>query len=129
MELKVKLAVLHAKQVEDTLIRSRKHHEVESVPHIASLPWAGNAVLQWPQMFMGRCEDEALIASLALLLPPKPDIALGWRKSELQPHPRFLLLYARTVVVPGNSACLEHNTHACPFSYPSALELGLPGPS
>ena len=50
----MKLAVLHAKQLEDTLVRSRKHHEVKSVLHTAQLPWVGNAVLPWSQMFTGR---------------------------------------------------------------------------
>lgn len=54
MELKMKLAVLHAKQVEDTPVRSRKHHKVKSVLHTAQLLWAGNAVLLWSRMFTRR---------------------------------------------------------------------------
>lgn len=53
MELKVKLAVLHAKQLEDTPIRSHKHHEVKNGPHTAQMPWTGDAMLRWSQMFTG----------------------------------------------------------------------------
>lgn len=67
---------------------------------------------------------------MALLLPLEPDLDLGRRMSEPQPHLWFLLLYAKTVVVPGNSACLEHNTHTHPFSQSSsALERGLLDPA